>query len=74
MPSTETVVAGKYDKLARTVYLYLNQAMVLKASAQDTDFAKTLVTDTEKLVNFAGLIPLRTLQYQENARRVSFAK
>ena len=30
--------------------------------------------DTEKLVNFAGLIPLRTLQYQENARRVSFAK
>ncbi len=74
MPSTESIAGGKYDKLARTVYLYLNQAMVLKAGAQDTDFAKTLVTDAEKLVNFAGLIPLRTLQYQENARRVSFAK
>ena len=74
VPSTETILAGKYDKLARTVYLYINQPMVLKGGAQDTEFAKTLVTDTEKMVNFAGLIPLRTLQYQENARRVSLTK
>ena len=74
VPSTESVLAGKYDKLARTVYLYINQPMVTKGGAQDAEFAKILVTDTEKMVNFAGLIPLRTLQYQENARRVSLAK
>ena len=74
VPSTETVLAGKYDKLARTVYLYINQPMVAKSGPQDAEFAKLLVTDTEKMVNFAGLIPLRTLQYQENARRVSIAK
>ena len=74
VPSTESVLTGKYDKLARTVYLYINQPMVTKGGPQDAEFAKILVTDTEKMVNFAGLIPLRTLQYQENARRVSLAK
>ncbi len=74
MPGVEEVLAGKYDKLARSVYLYVNTALLAKASAQDNEFAKLLVNDMEKFVRFANLIPLRALQYQENVRRVSFAR
>lgn len=30
--------------------------------------------DMEKLVQFTNLIPLRSLQYQENMKRVSFTR
>ena len=70
----EEVMAGKYDKLARTVYLYVNTAMVSKAGVQDIEFARLLVADTEKFVRFANLIPLRALQYQENMKRVALTR
>lgn len=72
-PGVQEVLAGKYDKLARTVYIYVNPALLAKASPQDIEFTKLLVNDMEKFVRFANLIPLRALQYQENIKRVSFA-
>lgn len=74
IPSTKEVMAGKYDKLSRTVYLYVNLALLTKADPQDVDFTKFLVRDMEKFVQFANLIPLRALQYQENMKRVSFTR
>lgn len=74
IPSTKEVMAGKYDKLSRTVYLYVNLALLTKADPQDIDFTKFLVRDMEKFVLFANLIPLRALQYQENMKRVSFTR
>lgn len=74
VPNADAVLSGRYDKLARTVYLYMNPAMVTTLSPTDKDFLKSLVTDTDKLVRFANLIPLRGLQYQENMRRVNFSR
>ena len=74
IPSSKEVMAGKYDKLSRTVYLYINLALLSKADPQDIDFTKFLVRDMEKFVQFANLIPLRALQYQENIKRVSFTR
>ena len=74
IPSAKEVAAGKYDKLSRTVYLYVNVPMLLKADPGDLEFTKFLVTDMEKFVQFANLIPLRALQYQENAKRVAFTR
>lgn len=74
IPSTKEVMAGRYDKLSRTVYLYVNLALLAKAEQKDIDFTKFLVKDMEKFVQFANLIPLRALQYQENAKRVSFSR
>ena len=45
-----------------------------KAEPQDLDFVKLLVRDMEKFVQFANLIPLRGLQYQENVKKVSFTR
>ena len=47
-PGSDEVLAGKYDKLSRTVYLYINSNMLAKGSAQDVEFAKLLVRDLEK--------------------------
>jgi phosphate transport system substrate-binding protein len=74
MPGTDEVLAGKYDKLSRTVYLYVNPSLLAKGGPQDIDFAKLLVADMEKFVRFANLIPLRALQYQENVRRVPLSR
>ena len=74
IPSIKEVMAGKYDKLSRTVYLYVNLALLAKAEQKDVDFATFLVKDMEKFVQFANLIPLRALQYQENVKRVSFPR
>ncbi len=74
IPSAKEVAAGRYDKLSRTVYLYVNVPMLLKADPGDVEFTKFLVTDMEKFVQFANLIPLRALQYQENAKRVAFTR
>lgn len=74
MPGTDEVLSGKYDKLSRTVYLYVNAGLLAKSSPQDVEFAKSLVNDMDKFVRFANLIPLRGLQYQENIRRVSFGR
>ena len=63
-----------YDKLSRTVYLYVNLALLAKAEQKDIDFATFLAKDMEKFVQFANLIPLRALQYQENVKRVSFPR
>ena len=71
LSGVEEVLSGKYDRFARTVYLYVNPALLAKGSAQDIEFSKLLINDTEKFVRFAGLIPLRGLQYQENIRRVA---
>ncbi|MCO4094399.1 MAG: hypothetical protein HEQ37_11625 [Acidovorax sp.] len=73
-PSIKDVVSGNYDKLSRNVYLYVNLALLAKAEPQDVDFAKFLVRDMEKFVQFANLIPLRSLQYQENIKRLSFTR
>ena len=71
VPGVKEVAAGKYDKLSRTVYLYVNLPMLLKADPGDVDFTKFLVTDMEKFVQFANLIPLQALQYQENIKRLA---
>ena len=73
-PGVDEVLAGKYDKLARSVYLYINPALLAKGSQQDTEFARLLFIDMEKFVRFANLIPLRTLQYQENNRRLAISR
>lgn len=73
-PGLDEVVSGKYDKLARIVYIYVNAALLAKSSPQDIEFAKLLVGDMEKFVRFANLIPLRGLQYQENIKRVAFTR
>jgi phosphate transport system substrate-binding protein len=73
-PGLDEVVSGKYDKLARIVYIYVNAALLAKSGPQDVEFAKLLVNDMEKFVRFANLIPLRALQYQENIKRVAFTR
>jgi phosphate transport system substrate-binding protein len=74
MPGADEVLAGKYDKLSRMVYLYINANLLAKGNAQDVEFAKLLVGDMEKFVRFANLIPLRSLQYQENVRRTTLGR
>ncbi len=74
LPGPDEVSAGKYDQLARTVYLYVNASLLAKGSVQDQAFAKTLVKDMDKFVRFANLVPLRGLQYQENTRRLAWLR
>jgi hypothetical protein len=38
-PGVDEVLSGKYDKLARTVYFYVNPAMLAKATPQDNEFS-----------------------------------
>jgi phosphate transport system substrate-binding protein len=71
VPSSKELLSGKYDKLSRTIYLYANMALVTKAEPTDQAFFQFLVRDMEKFAQFANLIPLRALQYQENIKRVS---
>ncbi len=71
VPSSKEILSGKYDRLSRTIYLYANMASVAKAEPTDQAFFQFLVRDMEKFAQFANLIPLRTLQYQENIKRVS---
>ncbi|MCY7316270.1 MAG: substrate-binding domain-containing protein [Rubrivivax sp.] len=73
-PSQDEVMSGRYDKLSRTVYLYINSALLAKGNAQDIEFAQLLIKDMEKFVRFANLIPLRGLQYQENFKRLSLSR
>lgn len=72
-PGADEVAAGKYDKLARTIYLYVNTAALAKASPEDIEFTSMMVKDMDKFVRFAHLVPLRGLQYQENTRRLAAA-
>ena len=55
------------------MYLYANTAALAKASGNDLAYANTLVKDMDKFVRFANLVPLRTLQYQENFKRLTDA-
>jgi phosphate transport system substrate-binding protein len=73
-PGQDEVISGKYDKLSRVVYIYINSALLAKAGPQDVAFAKLLVKDLEKFVRFSNLIPLQALQYQENLKRVVFTQ
>ena len=69
-PGPEEVSAGKYDKLSRRVYLYVNTVALAKSSPEDVAFAQIIVKDMDKFVRFANLVPLRALQYQENMKRL----
>ena len=71
VPGNDEISAGKYDKLSRTVYLYINTAALMKAPADDVAYVNSLVKDMDKFVSFANLVPLRALQYQENAKRLA---
>lgn len=71
MPSAESVQSGRYDRLARMVYLYVNQAQLAKQSPQDIEFVHMLSADVEKFVRFANLVPLLPMQYRETARRMA---
>lgn len=73
-PGAEEVAAGKYDKLSRTVYLYVNTAALAKSSAEDIAFTHMMVKDMDKFVRFVNLVPLRALQYQENVRRLAASR
>ena len=72
-PGADEVASGKYVKLSRTVYLYINAAALAKSSPDDIAFTNMLVKDMEKFVRFVDLIPLRGLQYQENTKRLAAA-
>ena len=72
-PGNDEISAGKYDKLTRTVYLYVNTGALAKAAGNDLAYVNTLVKDMDKFVRFANLVPLRTLQYQENFKRLTDA-
>ncbi|HQS31658.1 MAG: hypothetical protein B7X59_08595 [Polaromonas sp. 39-63-203] len=69
----DEVAAGKYDKLSRTVYLYVNAAALAKSSPEDIAFTSMMVKDMDKFVRFVNLVPLRGLQYQENTKRLASA-
>lgn len=69
-PGADEVAAGKYDKLSRTVYLYVNAAALAKSSPDDIAFTRMMVKDMDKFVRFVNLVPLRGLQYQENTKRL----
>lgn len=73
VPGRDEISAGKYDKLSRTVYLYVNTAALMKASDDDIAYVNSLVRDMDKFVSVANLVPLRMLQYQENAKRLAGA-
>ena len=73
-PRQEEVLAGRYDRLSRIVYFYLNPAQLAKAPAQDVEFVRLLLGDMERFVQFANMIPMRALQYQENIRRTAFTR
>ena len=72
-PGVDEVSAGKYDKLSRTVYLYINVAALAKSSPADIAFTNMMVRDMDKFVRFVNLVPLRGLQYQENTKRLAVA-
>lgn len=69
-PTPENVASSKYDKLTRTIYLYVNAPMLAKSEPQDIAFTKQLLRDMEQTVRFVNLTPLRSLQYEENTRKL----
>ena len=73
-PGPDEIAAGKYDKLSRTVYLYINTALLAKMTPEDNELTNLLVRDMDKFVRFANMVPLRALQYQENVKRVAGAR
>ncbi len=73
-PGNDEIANGKYDKLTRTVYMYVNAAALAKSSSDDIAYTTSLVKDMDKYARFANLVPLRALQYQENAKRLAAAK
>jgi len=73
-PSIDEIATGKYDKLSRTVYLYINTTALAKSSPDDIAYTAALIKDMDKFVRFANLVPLKALQYQENAKRLASAK
>jgi hypothetical protein len=74
MPGHDEIASGKYDKLSRIVFFYINSALLAKSAPSDIDFARVLVADMEKFVRYANLEPLRPIQYQENMRRMPIAR
>ena len=74
MPGHDEIASGKYDKLSRIVFFYINSALLAKSAPSDIDFARALVADMEKFVRYANLEPLRPIQYQENMRRMPIAR
>lgn len=73
-PRTSALRAGKYSKLTRPVYLYVNPALLSKTDPQDVEFLTLLIKDMESFVNFAHLIPLPQAQYKDNIKRASFQR
>lgn len=74
LPNEDAVAAGKYDKLSRMVYLYVNTVALAKSSAEDIAFTQMMVRDMDKFVRFVNLVPLRALQYQENVKRLAASR
>lgn len=74
MPGLEEVANGKYERLSRILYIYVNQGLLEKSNPQDIEFARFLIRDAEKFVQFANLIPLRAQDYRDNLKRVSFRR
>jgi phosphate transport system substrate-binding protein len=74
VPTAKEITAGTYAKLSRTVFLYVNSAAVIKSEPKDIEFTRLLLTETEKFVEFANLVPLKAPQYQDNLKRWSAAR
>jgi len=59
---------GRYVQFSRQIYLYVNSAGLAKPSAEK-DFVAFLIGDLERYVNYANLLPLQPMQYQETMQR-----
>ncbi len=70
MPNAENILNGRYEKLSRSLYFYVNPSLFSKLDSADLSFMKLLFSNTEKFVQFANFVPLRSFQYQENRKRL----
>lgn len=72
--SQSSIADGKYGQLSRMTYFYINTAELPSLGVEAQGFVRELVLNMEKYSAFANMVPLASLQYQENIRRTGLKR
>lgn len=72
LPSVETVANGRYQPLARPLFLYVNQASMERQAVRD--FVQTYLTQAPQTVAKVGYIPLPPQAYRVVQNRLDLGR
>ena len=71
LPQLKDVLDGRYDKLSRTVYFYVNPDGLAK-DVEGRAFIRFALDGVENYVRFANMLPLPKATYEEIGKKVAF--